>query len=146
MEFLKEIRLIILHHSQRAPDWPEFIKERHIKRGFEDVGYHYLIGNKTKFSVNGKLYKGRDEKFQGAHAIGFNANSIGICLIGDLDKNPPTQEQLNTLIKFLKEKIAEHKIPVQNILGHRELPGVAKTCPGKLVDLNSIRKMVEAEK
>ena len=145
MKPLKKITYIIVHHTQRDFDFPEFIKFRHKNiREWEDIGYHYLIGdNKNSHVINGGLYIGRLEKFQGAHAKGYNKNSIGVCLIGDLDKKSPTPKQIKTLIKFLKQKMQEHKIPLKNILGHRELPGVTKTCPGKFVNMDEIRKMVK---
>ena len=142
MQPLEKINFIIIHHSQRKIDSPNLIKKRHLARGWEDVGYHYLIGNKSKLTKDGKLYKGRSEKFQGAHAFKYNKKSLGICLIGNFDKTKPSKKQIQTLIKFLKEKMKKHKIPIKNILGHRELPEVVKSCPGKFMDMNLIRKAV----
>lgn len=136
MEPLKKIKFIAIHHSQRKIDSPKRIKDFHIKiRGWENIGYHYLIDK------NGKLCKGRSEKFIGAHVYGHNKNSIGICLIGNYDEESPTKKQIRTLIKFLKQKTKEFKIPIKNILGHREFPKVTKTCPGKFVDMDKIREM-----
>jgi len=137
MQPLKKIKFIVIHHCQRDVDSPKEIKKRHLARGFEDIGYHYLIGKK------GKLYKARNEKFQGAHVFKHNKNSIGICLIGNLDKKLPTKKQIQTLIKFLKNKTKKLKIPVKNILGHKEFPNVIKTCPGKFLDLNEIRNKTQ---
>ena len=137
MEPLKQVKFIAVHHSQRKIDSSKRIKDFHIKiRGWEDIGYHFLIGK------NGKLYKGRSEKFIGAHVYGHNKNSIGICLIGNFDEEQPTKQQIQNLIKFLKQKTKEYKIPTKNIFGHREFPNVTKTCPGKFVDMDLIRKMV----
>lgn len=134
MEHLKRIKLIVIHHSQRKIDSPKEIKKRHLARGFEDIGYHFLISKK------GRLYQGRSEKFVGAHIYSNNKNSIGICLIGNFDQELPTKAQIKTLIKFLKNKIRNYDISVNNILGHREFPNVEKTCPGKFVDMNKIRE------
>lgn len=145
MELLQEIKFIVIHHCEREIDSPELIKERHLKRGWEDIGYHYLIGNKSDLTEDGKIYKGRDEKFIGAHVLGHNRNSISICLIGKLDKNPPTEKQIKTLINFLKEKIKKHKLLVKNVLGHNEFPNVTKTCPGKFLEMNKIRELISKE-
>ncbi len=137
MQPLKKIKFIAVHHSQRKIDSVKRIKNLHIKiNKWEDIGYHYLIGK------NGKIYKGRSEKFIGAHIYGHNKNSLGICLIGNFDEELPAKKQIQTLIKFLKQKIKKHKISVKNILGHREFPNVAKTCPGKFVNLDEIRRSV----
>lgn len=144
MENLKKVKFIVIHHCQREIDSPEEIKKRHIhNRGWEDIGYHWLIGNKNPLVENGKLYKGRDEKFIGAHVKMHNKNSIGVCLIGNLDKKPLTKKQIQTLIKFLKEKIKEYKISIKNIKGHREFSRVTKTCPGKFVNMDVIRNLIK---
>ncbi len=137
MELLKEIKFIAIHHSQRKIDSVKRIRDLHIRiNKWEDIGYHYLIDKK------GKIHLGRNEKFIGAHVYGHNKNSIGICLIGNFDEEPPTKKQIHILIKFLKQKIKKQKIPIKNILGHREFPNATKTCPGKFVDMNLIREMV----
>ena len=145
MELLKKekIKYIIVHHSERDVDSPEFIKERHIKnRNFKDIGYHFLIGNGEMGTTKGKLYLGRDTKFWGAHAYGYNDKSIGICLVGNFDKKKPSEKQIKKLINFLKEKMSEYNIPKENVLGHRELPNSEKTCPGKNIDMNEVRNLL----
>ena len=137
MELLKEIKYLVVHHSQRDIDSTKEIKKRHLKRGWEDIGYHFVINK------NGKISKGRNKKYVGAHVKGHNKNSLGICLIGNLDENLPTRKQLEALIKFLTKLAKKYKIPQQNILGHREFPGVTKTCPGKLINMDLIRTAVK---
>ena len=137
MEPLKKVNFIAVHHSQRKIDSVKRIRDLHIKiNKWEDIGYHYLIDKKDKIHV------GRSEKFIGAHVFGHNKNSVGICLIGNFDEEKPTKAQIRTLIKFLKNKIKKFKIPIKNILGHREFSGVTKTCPGKFVDMGKIREII----
>ena len=137
MEKLKEVKYLVVHHSHRDIDSKKDIKKRHLERGWEDIGYHYLINKK------GKICKGRKIKYIGAHVKGHNKNSIGICLIGNLDEKIPTRKQLEQLINFLIKLSKKYKIPTENILGHREFPDVTKTCPGKLVNMNLIREAVK---
>jgi N-acetylmuramoyl-L-alanine amidase len=136
MEKILDIKQIVIHHSERDKDCAEFIKVRHKKRGWEDIGYHFVI------EKNGKLKKGRSEKFVGAHVLGYNKNSLGICLIGNFDEFFPTEKQLKTLLKFLKKILKKYKLSSKNILGHREFPGVKKTCPGKNINMREIRKKI----
>ncbi len=144
MELLKKINFIVVHHSQRKKDSPKRIKNFHKKiRRWEDIGYHYLIGNGSLSTQDGRLYRGRSDKFVGAHVFGHNKDSIGICLIGNFDNEFPTKKQIETLIKFLKEKMDKYKLSIKNILGHREFPGVKKTCPGKFLDMSKIRNLVK---
>ena len=78
----------------------EEITKWHKAQGFKNIGYHYYI---TK---DGTIHKGRDEKLSGAHTIGYNSNSIGICYEGGLDKNGKasdtrTPEQKQSLIDLI---------------------------------------------
>lgn len=105
MQLLTKIKFIVIHHTHRDVDSISKIKKLHIKKyGWEEVGYHYVIGNGNKTSVDGKIYSARSEKFIGAHVYGFNKNSLGIALIGNLDKHKPTEKQIKNLIKLLIKK------------------------------------------
>lgn len=137
---MRQIEYIIIHHTGRNNDFPAFVKFRHLYlRKWEDVGYHYLIGNRRPFTKDGHLYAGRPENHAGAHAKGYNESSLGVCLIGNLDKSSPSPKQMGTLIKFLEGKKEEFKIPTKNILGHHELPNITKSCPGKNLDIDLVR-------
>ena len=138
MEKLETIKYLVIHHSQREIDSAKSIKKRHLKRGWEDIGYHYIINK------NGRITKGRNTKYIGAHVKGHNRNSLGICIIGNFDKEKPTEKQIKKLLKFLKRLSKKHNIENKNILGHREFKGVTKTCPGKNIDLKLIRKNIKS--
>jgi len=140
MNPLESVNYLILHHTGRNNDFPLFAKLRHVViRGWDDIGYHYLIGNQRPFTEDGKVYPGRPETFEGAHARGYNHCSLGICLIGDLDKTLPSERQLRTLHAFLEQKMSEYGVPPEHVLGHRELPDVTKTCPGRLMNMSYLR-------
>ena len=93
---------------------------------FGYTGYHYYI------TRNGRIYQTRNENLIGAHAVGYNRHSIGVCYEGGLDelgryddtRTPAQKEALLTLLRRLKAKY-----PQAEILGHRDLPGVDKGCP-----------------
>jgi N-acetylmuramoyl-L-alanine amidase len=75
----------------------------------------------------------------GRHALGYNAKAIGICMIGrdGLFK----QEQWNSLMTLLRTLMKNHRIPVENVIGHYETESgkaQGKTCPG--VDMVAFRK------
>jgi len=103
-----------------------------------------MIGN-GRFTVDGELYVGRPEIYEGAHALGYNGHSIGICLIGNLDESKPTEKQLKTLFDFLIEKIEKFNIPIENVLGHNEINPLT-SCPGKNLDMNYIRNCLKSLK
>ncbi|GFM88997.1 N-acetylmuramoyl-L-alanine amidase [Pseudomonas cichorii] len=94
------------------------ITQWHIQRGFDTVGYHYVIRR------NGELETGRAESTIGAHVRGHNSNSIGVCLAGGVDaKNKPennfTLAQFATLETLLQQ--LQGRYPAARILGHRDL-------------------------
>lgn len=74
----------------------------------------------------------RPESEIGAHARHFNAHSIGICYEGglDADGNPAdtrTKAQKQSLQNLLTSLCVDY--PEAEILGHRDLPNVHKSCP-----------------
>lgn len=125
-----KIKTIIIHCSESPNgrnDTAEDIHRWHKEKGWDGIGYHWVI------TTDGKLQAGRPEYWQGAHASGHNENSIGICLIGTDEFNDDQWE-------ILTNKLREYKIkyPDVKIIGHNEVSD--KTCPGfdvqaKLKDL-----------
>lgn len=96
----------------------------HIARGFDCIGYHYVV------RLDGTVERGRDEQKIGAHCVGHNAMSIGVCYIGGLgdDKQPKdtrTPQQKDALRSLLARLKA--KYPDAKIRGHRDF--AAKACP-----------------
>lgn len=89
------------------------------------IGYQYFI-DKT-----GKVTQGRADTEEGAHTIGKNNSSIGICLAGNFDVTKPTQAQIDALKALLKEKMAQFNIPLANVVPHRTF--AVKTCYGSLL-------------
>lgn len=100
------------------------IREWHLKRGFSDIGYHWIIRR------NGTVERGRDEDKPGAHAKGYNFDSIAICLVGGVDKNNNpdsnfTLKQFMTLDHIVSQKKLQY--PGVKIKGHRDIS--KKACP-----------------
>ena len=126
---MRKINLIIIHCSatKATQNFPvEALEACHKARGFRTIGYHYYI---TK---DGYLYPCRPESEIGAHAKHYNAHSIGICYEGGLDKdgNPAdtrTPAQKRTLENLLQSLATDY--PEAEIIGHRDLPWVKKSCP-----------------
>jgi N-acetyl-anhydromuramyl-L-alanine amidase AmpD len=143
---IRRVDYLIVHCSATTPDMDvgrAEIERWHRERGFFAVGYHYVVRR------DGTVEKGRPEDQPGAHAVGYNEKSIGVCLVGGVehfDKNrnkrreqdefvardnftPAQKSSLATLLKDLKARY-----PQAAVLGHRDLPprahGTTKECPG----------------
>ena len=123
----RSINLIVVHctATEEGKDYSVAeIRRWHLKRGFSDIGYHYLIG------IDGKLHEGRNVNISGAHTSGYNAHSIGVCYVGGLDKNHKAKDtrtpaQKATLLRLLKD--LKKMYPKATIHGHREYAN--KACP-----------------
>ena len=136
---------IIIHHSFTndgvVKDW-EAIKRFHMEvRGWKDIGYHMGI---EKVADKYEVLSGRAIGEGGAHALGFNAKSIGICLVGNFDDAPPPDDQLFLATSVCRELQRRFKIFRDQVIGHRETypilgEQVQKSCPGKLFDMSNFR-------
>ncbi len=139
---MRRIRHIVIHHNGVPGRTIENIRRSHKARGFSDVGYHYVI------LEDGTIQRGRPESKAGAHVKGFNARSIGICVIGNGNKADFNPTQYVALAIKLKELLEAY--PKADILGHRETASLVpkskrtrKQCPGKCVDMDFVRRLVD---
>lgn len=127
---MRAINKIIVHCSATREGQDissDTIKRWHVDgRGWSDIGYHYCI------LLNGIVEVGRPIGRSGAHTIGQNKNSIGICYIGGVEedgktpKDTRTEEQKISLINLIRtlKSIYGDDIVVH---GHRDF--AAKACP-----------------
>lgn len=124
---MREINKIVLHCSATKEGQSFTVKDIdswHKQRGWKSIGYHYVI------LLDGTIQTGRPESEIGAHTLGQNANSIGICYIGGLDSNGKpkdtrTIQQKNAMRNLISELLK--KYPVSIVHGHNEFAN--KACP-----------------
>lgn len=119
----------IIVHCTATPELREYsvadIRRCHLKRGFSDIGYHYVI------HLDGTIEPGRDVDLSGAHCSYHNAHSIGISYIGGVaadcktPKDTRTQAQKDALAAILEDLHALY--PKATLHGHREFAN--KACP-----------------
>ena len=133
-----------MHHSATDKGDAETFRRNHKAQGWRDIGYHYVVNNGT-YQPDGLIETGRTEAEDGAHckADGMNFKSIGICLVGDFDKQKPTPAQMEALGRLCRDIMTRHKIPPFKILGHGEVAGANTACPGKYFDMAAFRKRLE---
>lgn len=115
-----KITLLAIHCSATPDgrnDTAEDIHRWHQERGWDGIGYHYVI------ELDGTVQKGRPDYWKGAHVGGHNSHSIGICLIGTQHFTRQQHEALEDLLRDLQ---AQH--PEADTRGHYELDA-RKTCP-----------------
>ena len=86
------------------------------------------------------MTQGRADTDEGAHTIGKNNSSIGICLAGNFDATLPTTEQIASLKKLLIEKMRQYNLSADAIVPHRTF--AVKTCYGKRLTDSWARDLV----
>jgi N-acetylmuramoyl-L-alanine amidase len=172
----RHINLLVIHCSATASGKPigqphqsaaTVIDAWHAKRGFrrthpaalthqpalKHIGYHWVI------DVDGRVLCARHPREPGAHAAGFNAQSLGVCLVGGAERNAQYTPAQWTALRELAQAISsaygiplrqptrtystgDHYTETDGICGHRDLsPDMngngliephewLKTCPG----------------
>jgi len=142
---MKEIKKIIIHCSDSDFGSASIIDEWHKARGWDGIGYHYVITNgvqescrKYKGSDDGVIQDGRNVEKQGAHVRGHNSDSLGVCLIG---KHHFTGKQMfYALPALLNLLFNTYKLDSDNIFGHNEF-NPEKTCPN--FNVNDLRNLLK---
>lgn len=126
---MRKIDLIVIHCADtyvRMDVGVKEIREWHLARGFNDIGYHYVIRR------DGTVETGRELEKPGAHAQGFNTRSIGICYAGGKGDNGQPEDNRTPEQKMAMRDLVERlkaQFPGVEVCGHRDLPGVRKACP-----------------
>lgn len=97
-------------------------------RGYGDIGYHFLIG------PGGRIFQGRDLAWQGAHVradnrADLNPGNIGVCVIGNFEKEKPSQAAVVALTRLTQALQRQYDIPAARIRAHQDWKATA--CPGK---------------
>jgi N-acetylmuramoyl-L-alanine amidase len=124
---------------------------RHVRRMVNGLAYHFVIGNGSS-SGNGQIEVGARWRRQinggHVHSDYLNNISLGICLVGDFNRDQPTRAQLDAceeLIRYLRlrcGKIDAHFVVVRP---HRDMnpPRWPTDCPGDVFPYSWFRRFQE---
>jgi len=137
-------RYIVIHHSATDRGNAASFDRSHRRRGWDELGYHFVIDNGDG-GADGRIEVGSRWKKQkwGAHIGGtpnneYNNHGIGICLVGDFRNKMPSHAQIASLERLVRHLANKYGIQVDNVIGHSEGPNTATVCPGA-VFMNWIR-------
>ena len=125
---MRRITMIVLHCSGVMPNVHQdisVIDNYHRKNGWNGVGYHAYVRR------DGTVQHGRPLWQVGAHVVGHNKHSIGICYEGGLDSagraaDTRTPQQVRA-VRELVERYHAY-FPEAVIVGHHDLDP-SKPCP-----------------
>ncbi|MGI9301545.1 MAG: peptidoglycan recognition protein family protein [Gammaproteobacteria bacterium] len=132
-------KYITIHHSAGTFGNISFLQKVHRQRQPSDpvdaIPYHFVIGNGNGMGLGEIASDWRYEYgIWGAHVSGNNADrnlrGIGICLIGNFEKQEVPKAQLDALVTLTRQLMKDFDIPAKNVTGHGYLPGESTRCPG----------------
>ena len=122
-----ETNRVIFHHSLSNFGDVDIIRKCHNERGFEGIGYHFVV------PVEGRFQHGRNIRMIGAHALGKNSDSIGVCIVGDFNLYEPNGNQINECARLYHDLCRAYSKTL-TIEYHHEL------CPGFMLDRIAFKK------
>lgn len=129
---------IIVHNSGTRQGNARVFENYHrkVRRMQNGLAYHFVIGNGTS-SGNGEIEIGSrwTRQINGGHVASdyLNNISIGICLVGDYNRDQPTEAQLaalDELIRYLRGRVGKSKGRISIVKAHREINPKPTDCPG----------------
>jgi hypothetical protein len=138
---------IVIHHSATPGGSAALFDKMHREKGWDELGYHFVIGNGTDSGDGQVEVGGRWPKQKwGAHAKTpdnrYNDYGIGICLVGDFQSDRPTAQQMQSLTKLVGHLMRTYRISQGNVIGHGDTK--ATDCPGRFISIAQIRHAAQA--
>ena len=140
---------IVIHHSASDVGGAQRFDQWHRDRGWDELGYHFVIGNGTD-TLDGQVEIGPRwaKQKHGAHCKTpdgyYNQHGIGICLVGNFDNYDPAPAQMRSLIKLCRYLCHQYHIPASHIYTHGGITGETD-CPGRRFDVEAVRRAVAAD-
>jgi hypothetical protein len=141
-------KYIIVHNSGTRQGNARIFDNYHrrVRKMENGLAYHFVIGNGAS-SGNGQIEIGPrwTRQINGGHVASnyLNDISIGICLVGDLNRDLPTKAQLEALdelCSYLRNRVGKVKGKPAIVKGHKEINPKPTDCPGDRFPLSFLRK------
>lgn len=141
-------KYIIVHNSATRQGNARIFDNYHrrVRKMQNGLAYHFVIGNGNS-SGNGQIEIGNrwTRQINGGHVASnyLNDISIGICLVGDLNRDLPTKAQmeaLDELCTYLRARVGKVRGKPAIVKGHKEINPKPTDCPGRRFPLSYLRK------
>ncbi len=138
-------KYIVLHHSASTSGSYDQIDREHRKvLGYDGCGYHFVIGNGSG-SEDGQIEVAQRwvNQKHGVHCRNAKSSEIdeygiGICFVGDLDKEPPTPRQVAAARALVAYLSARYGIARARVETHAHLAATPTVCPGRHFPIDSL--------
>ncbi len=125
---------IVIVHSGSPAGSAKSITAQHQEVGYDGLGFHFIIGNGTGMG-DGEIHLGNRWLTQtsGAQLAGITpkdaSTMIEICLIGDGDRRPFTDQQIQYLAQIVNTLTKRLDIPTNRVFLHEQI--APTTSPGR---------------
>ncbi|MGW7703386.1 N-acetylmuramoyl-L-alanine amidase [Kitasatospora sp. NPDC054768] len=139
------VREVFVHHTDTATDYacadaPRVIRaiyQYHVKtNGWRDIGYNFLVDR------CGTVYEGRaggvERPVQGAHTLGFNADSSGIAALGTYVDGRPPQPLVDGLAALAAWKLGLEAQPADGRTKLTSSSGASRYPRGSVVEFDAV--------
>jgi len=140
---------IIIHHSATDEGNALFFDKAHLRKGWDGVGYHFVIDNGTKGKRDGQIEVSPRwlKNMRGSHcrADGMNYRAIGICLVGNFSKDQPTPRQMQALVDLTAKLMKYYHISRSRVMGHGQVRGASTECPGTRFPWGEFNRRLNAD-
>lgn len=129
---------IIVHNSGTRQGNARIFANYHknVRKMQNGLAYHFVIGNGTS-SGDGEIEIGSrwTRQINGGHVASdyLNNIAIGVCFVGDYNRDKPTEAQLGALdelIRYVRARVGRSKGRVVVVKAHREINPKPTDCPG----------------
>ena len=163
------LRHVMVHHTVNSNSYGESsvpallrgIQNYHMDtQGWDDIGYNFVV---DRF---GRIWHGRSgdalEPITGGHTSGFNAESVGIAVLGDFTSSTPPNSVVRAVgalagwkcrlhgidpngITFVRDSATGDIEQIRTVSGHRDLGQTS--CPGSRLysEMSEIRSRAAEE-
>lgn len=140
---------IVIHHTATGAGSVDSINAAHVKNKDKNgnpwlgIGYHFVIGNGDGMTDGAiePTFRWRTQ-IQGAHAGSankdYNELGIGVCLVGNFEKSPPTPAQKRSVKLLVQTLRNEYHIPATEVVGHKDIRAASTECPGRLFPMAEV--------
>jgi hypothetical protein len=137
---------IVIHDSGSPVGSQSSLDQAARAGGLRGIGYHFVIGNGNGMG-DGELFVTDRwlNQMRGAHVAGsrgndLNRQSIGICLVGDGDRQKFSKAQIARLVQLLDTLQRELGVQNERVYLHSDVAAVSS--PGKLFPAVEVRRML----
>lgn len=139
---------IIIHNSSTRQGSARIFDayHRNVRKMPNGLAYHFVIGN-GRGAGDGEIEVGArwHKQLQGGHVASnyLNRIAIGICLVGDFNRDLPTRAQmeaLEELVDYLRARVGKTRGRPAAVRGHKQVNPRPTDCPGDRFDLRWLRR------